>query len=567
LKGNTLFGNQKKLLDTLSGDERRTYYRLLATNFFSVLLELLGLVIIYLVLILVLSPSQFKEVVQSLAFSPDIRFSTFLTGLFVLFVVKTVTALALQKVQLKQLFAITASLSDRVFSQSFTASLDAHKKVKSADRLSDMNTVTNSLPCLVIIPAVSALSEMVFVTLTVFILFTLKPLLVVILILALLPQTLLLIYWGRKKLSNTGELINKQLATQNELVSSSVFGFAEVNLFNLSGQYKSELNRVRGVIYENRSKVQLYSSIAPQRLMELLTVVALCAIAVYVYKFNHSQGLFNTLALFAAAAFRLLPSLNRIVTGTNTLNSFSAILDLIPSLDTKINHEVTHDIEIFKSLTINELTFGFKNEDALFKNLHLQINKGDFVGLYGESGAGKTTLINIILGFYALPNQAIKVNNYDMHHVTRSWQDKLGYVKQDSYVVSRSIKKNVAFGDTEVDENRVKDLLKKVKLWDWVESLPNQMETNIGENGALISGGQKQRIALARALYRNVEFLVCDEITNSLDEENSIGIWKLLGEINSTGTTILLVSHDKQAFNYTQKVYELAGGLLINHTD
>ncbi|GEM_PF-6153173 len=567
MKGNTLFGNQRKLLHTLSGDERKTYYRLLTTNFFSVLLEIVGLVIIYLVLILVLSPSQFQEVIQSLAFSPDIRFSAFLICLFVLFVVKTVTALALQKVQLKQLFTISASLSDRVFNQSFTASLDAHKKVHSADRLSDMNTVTNSLPYLVILPAVSALSEMVFVILTVMILLTLKPLLVLMLILALLPQTLLLIYWGRKKLSHTGELINKQLATQNELVSSSVFGFAEVNLFNLSAHYKSELNRVRGVVYENRSKVQLYSSIAPQRLMELLTVVALCAIAVYVYKFNHSKGLFNTLALFAAAAFRMLPSLNRIVTGTNTLNSFSAILDLIPSIDTKNESKASHDIGSFKSLNINRLNFGFKNESPLFEKLNLTLVKGDFVGLYGESGAGKTTLINIILGFYELPNQDIKVNEMDMHQVTRSWQDKLGYVKQDSYVVSGSIKKNVAFGDLDIDENRVEALLKKVKLWEWIESLPDKVETNIGENGALISGGQKQRIAIARALYRNVEVLVCDEITNSLDEENSIGIWNLLSEINSTGTTIFLVSHDKKAFKYTQKVYELSGGLLINHTD
>ena len=203
----------------------------------------------------------------------------------------------------------------------------------------------------------------------------------------------------------------------------------------------------------------------------------------------------------------------------------------------------------------------------MFEKLNLTLVKGDFVGLYGESGAGKTTLINIILGFYELPNQDIKVNEMDMHQVTRSWQDKLGYVKQDSYVVSGSIKKNVAFGDLDIDENRVEALLKKVKLWEWIESLPDKVETNIGENGALISGGQKQRIAIARALYRNVEVLVCDEITNSLDEENSIGIWNLLSEINSTGTTIFLVSHDKKAFKYTQKVYELSGGLLINHTD
>jgi ATP-binding cassette, subfamily B, bacterial PglK len=563
LKLNTLFNNQKKLVDTLSGDERRSYYYLLFTSFLSVLLELFGLAIIYLVLVLVLSPSQFLEVIESLTFGRDIRFSVFLTVLLVLFLSKTIAALMLQKKQLNQLFSISASLSDRVFNQSFTSSLEVHSQVRSSERLTDMNTVTNSLPYLVIIPAISALSEIVFVLLTVILLLIIKPLLVFILILALLPQTLLLLYWGRKKLSNTGDEINKQLAAQNQLVSSSVFGFAEINLFNLSNQYKNELSKVRGIIYDNRTKVQLYGSIAPQRVMELLTVIALSIIAAYVYKFNHVDGLMNTLALFAAAAFRMLPSLNRIVTGTNTLNSFESILDLVPApFSNKPSIDATHYFENFKSLKIKELKFNFSEKEPLFTGIDLSIDKGDFIGIYGASGVGKTTLINIILGFYELPNQQILVNGLPMHEVKRSWQDKLGYVKQDTFLMSDTIKNNIAFGSDVVDNERVISLLKQVKLWEWVKSLPKDVETSIGENGTLISGGQKQRLAIARALYRDAEVLICDEITTALDDSNKQGIWDLLTSLHIDGTTIVLISHDLSAFKLTDRAYELLKGWL-----
>ncbi len=560
----SLFGSQKKLVRTLNKSERAVYSRLLGVSLLSVFLEFIGLAVIYVLLVIVFEPGLFVKTVDDvLGIAPRIRNA--LLTLFGFFVLKTFASLWIYKFQLKLIYNISASFSDRVFNQSFNVNLNSHKKVLASERLMEVNTVTNSLPYLVLIPAISALTEMAFVTISFIVLLFIKPLLVLALVSTLLPQSLALFYFSKKKLKKTGDIINKRLAEQNELVSQSVMGYSEINLFNLGNKYREQLNEVRDTVYTQRINVQLFSSAAPQRLMELLTVLALCIMAIYFYGFNQTAGFYSTLALFAAAAFRLLPSFNRVIMGANTLSSFTAILDLIPpdESDAKSN-EVKDEIQRFKSLEIKSLNFNFDSDAPLFDNLDLTVNKGDFIGLYGPSGAGKTTLINLILGFYELPNQHIRVNDLPISEVKRSWQNKLGYIKQDAFVTALSVKQNVAFGLDDIDNEKVVDLLKKVKLWDWVQELPKGVETSIGDQGSLISGGQKQRLAIARALYRKADVLICDEITTSLDEENKQGIIKLIEELNKAGTTIVMISHDTSSFKNATCVYELKdGGLTL----
>ncbi|MFT7592156.1 MAG: ABC-type multidrug transport system fused ATPase/permease subunit, partial [bacterium] len=492
------------------------------------------------------------------------RFRIALASLVVFFALKTIASLFAYRLQLKLVYAISSSLSDRVFNQSFNVNLNTHKKILTSDRLMEVNTVTNSLPYLVLLPAISALTEMAFVCVSFSVLLVIKPVLVLALVIALLPQSLVLFYISRKKLKDSGQIINERLAEQNELVSQSVLGYSEINLYNLGNQYRRQLSDVRETVYSNRLKVQMFSTAAPQRLMELLTVLALCIMAIYFYGFNQTAGFYSTLALFAAAAFRLLPSLNRVVMGANTLSSFVAILDLIPKAGrNEVSDELKHEIDTFNSLEIKSLNFGFESEGVLFKDLSLSVNKGDFIGIYGPSGAGKTTLVNLILGFYELPKQHIQINKLPIARVKRSWQNKLGYIKQDAFVTSLSIEQNIAFGSDVVDEEKVIELLKQVKLWDWVLELPKGVETSIGDQGNLISGGQKQRLAIARALYRDAEVLICDEITTALDDENRKGIINLIEELNNIGTTIIMISHDLSAFEKATKRYGLKDGKLF----
>lgn len=560
----TLFGNQRKLVQTLIDSERSIYFKLLGVSLLSVVLEFLGLAIIYALLIIIFDPNLLLEQL-ALIVGTRFQFKYVLLCLVVLFALKTVSALLVYRWQLKYIYHISSSLSDRVFNQSFNVSLNIHKKILASDRLMEVNTITNSFPYLVLLPAISALSEMIFVVICVCALLVIKPFLVLALVIALLPQALVLFYVGRKKLKKTGDIINQGLAQQNDLVSQSMLGFSEINLYNLGQQYRQDLNKVRTEVYSHRLKVQLFSSAAPHRMMELLTVLALCIMAVYFYGFNQTSSFYSTLALFAAAAFRLLPSMNRVVMGANTLTSFAPMLDLIPAPASSSFDEATRNIETFKSMEIKDLRFNFDDDVSLFNGLNLKVSKGEFIGLFGESGTGKTTLINLIIGFYELPDQHISVNDYPMSKVKKSWQTKLGYVKQDAFVTANSIAENIAFGSKDIDFDKIKRLLIQVKLWDWVSSLPNGVHTTIGDQGARISGGQKQRLAIARALYREAEVIICDEITTSLDEENKLGIITLIEELNKNGQTIIMVSHDLSVFKHASSVYELKNGTLHQH--
>jgi ABC-type bacteriocin/lantibiotic exporter with double-glycine peptidase domain len=227
------------------------------------------------------------------------------------------------------------------------------------------------------------------------------------------------------------------------------------------------------------------------------------------------------------------------------LNTFANILDFLPSGNIVELVKDKNELGSFDSLKINELSFSFDDSKPVIDQVDFSLNRQEFIGISGESGTGKTTLINILMGFYFVPDEAVKINNYPLQHVLQQWQSKIGLVKQDPFMLSGSIEDNITFG-LEKEEERLKQVIEQTQLADWVKSLEDGLETNVGELGTMVSGGQRQRIALARCLYRDSEVLIFDEATNALDAENKSAILDLINDLNVNGKTVLMVSHDEE---------------------
>lgn len=332
-------------------------------------------------------------------------------------------------------------------------------------------------------------------------------------------------------------------------------------------------------IYTNNNKIlnlceikQNFTDSLPKLWLEWLVVIAFTLVIFTLISLGRDiQYILPIMGLFAAAAFRTMPSLTRI------MNCIQKIIYNKPALETiyfEFNKNNKNDFDkktntkilsFTKSIELKNIRFKYQqSEDFFLKDICLKINKGDTIGIIGESGKGKTTLINIILGLIKPTEGEIEVDQKSILTNVESWQKKIGYVSQDVFLTDDSIKKNIAFGipEDQIDKNKINFSLKNSKLEDFIGSLENGIETKIGEFGDRISGGQRQRIAIARAFYNNPDVLILDEFTNSLDNFTEE---KIISELSSfkRKKTLIMIAHRLSTLKNCDKIYKLENGKLI----
>ena len=296
-----------------------------------------------------------------------------------------------------------------------------------------------------------------------------------------------------------------------------------------------------------------FYSILPRIILEVVLIFVLFIIVLINLDISNPQNLISTLALFAAAAFRLFPSVSRILLALQSIKSSQASTDFVSN---QIKNSIIDRLLINKNNFINlkfkQVNFNFKDK-KIFTNAEFEINKNDKIFLSGPSGSGKTTLINLILGFLK-PNEGQIIFNNNTNDPNNIYL-RASYVPQNIYLLDETIKKNITFFDDETNDNvRIQNLIELCMLKDFVKDLEKGIETNIGENAVLISGGQKQRIGIARALYKNNDIIVLDEATNAIDSETEK---KILENIFKLDKTIIFISHKSNLKNLFQKKYKI----------
>ena len=311
----------------------------------------------------------------------------------------------------------------------------------------------------------------------------------------------------------------------------------------------------------------------PKIWFEWLAVLALISVVFYLSKnVNNNSEIIPILGVFALAAYRLIPSIIRIgnylqdikfclpAVGPYMKNSLNVNLNDTPLLEKEKNFKLVFENKI----SIKNLTYKFpETKKNILTDLDLEIKKGQCIGIHGESGAGKTTLINLILGLLKPTSGKISIDNFDITNNAKNWQSLISYIPQNVFITDDKIINNVALGETpeQINLKKINFSMKTSRIYDFVSSLPKGANTNCGELGEKLSGGQRQRIGIARALYRNSEVLIFDEFTNFLDKKNEIKIIKEISEMRDK--TRILVSHSETALSMCSIVYELQNGKLI----
>ena len=304
----------------------------------------------------------------------------------------------------------------------------------------------------------------------------------------------------------------------------------------------------------------------PRLWLEWLVVIGfILLILLMVFQGEELLYIVPLLGLFAAAAFRLMPSLARIMNSVQGIFYNRPAVDSIykefnqESFQNNINEISSTKISLTKEIDLKNINFRYSDSNPfILRDINLNIKKGTTIGLIGESGIGKTTLINIILGLIQPTKGSIHVDGISISENIKSWQSQIGYVPQNIYLADDTIKKNIAFAlpEEKIDNNLVKKAVMNAKLDDLINSLNNGLDTNVGEFGDKISGGQRQRIAIARALYTDPKVLILDECTNSLDVKTEK---QILNEVNSFKgkKTIIMITHRLLTLENCDHIYKI----------
>lgn len=279
------------------------------------------------------------------------------------------------------------------------------------------------------------------------------------------------------------------------------------------------------------------------------------------------------LGVFAVAAVRLMPSINRVVNRMNSLSYETAAVDIVHGELEAIRRVVGQQrpstggdsLSAIEEIRVDDLSYRYPEaENWAVEGIDLTIREGEDIGIVGPSGAGKTTLVNLILGLLEPSRGAVLVNGTDIRDALTAWQGQIGYIPQETYLTDQSFRENVGFAlpSEKIDDDQVWRALEAAQLADFVRRQEQGLDTQVGDEGVRISGGQRQRVAIARALYHEPEVLVLDEATSSLDPRTesrlSSAIHALAGR-----TTLITVTHRLNTVRESDRLYMIAGGRVV----
>tara|TARA_Y100001970_G_C14256359_1_gene875754 strand:+ start:486 stop:2132 length:1647 start_codon:yes stop_codon:yes gene_type:complete len=487
-----------------------------------------------------------------------------LTTLFLVFFLKNIFLLFLVWYQQSFSILLTNSLSNKLINKYLKTDYSFHLKHNSSELMRNINTEIGNFNKSIIIPLLYVLMDMlIFIGIIVMIL-SVENKISILIILFVSTLFFSYLYFSKKILNDLGL---KRLKLDHEVIRYSQEAFQGIKLIKIFGKeiefiknYLNSLNKRLKVL-----KIQSIIQAIPRHFTELTAVTAFILIVFFLLKnADDFNSIVPQLSLYVVAAFRMIPCINRLTFNNQTLRYGKATLDKLYNEFSNVkeyndNNEVTKKITFNKEIKLENVSFSYRpNSKLILDNIDFEIKKGEIIGIIGKTGEGKTTFVDVMLGLLTPNKGKITVDDLDVTDKQTSWRDQIGYVSQLSFLMDATVRQNIIFSfDTKnFSEVNFENSIKYSRVSDFIENLPNKLDTNIGEKGVRLSGGQQQRIAIARALYKNPKVIILDEATSALDldtEESIINdIVKLKGD-----KTIIIISHRESTLKHCDHKYEI----------
>ena len=529
------------------------------------ILELLSIGIIYPVISLALGDLNLVSSISALSVD---YLNTFPRAELLFFVLSILITIFLVKNTFMIIFIIykskfnedfTSNLKNKLYDGYLKQEYTNFIKLSSSDIIRNINSEAN-VTTRVLDSFLGIFSELIVLSGIIIFLLFMAPLPTLIIISLSALFVLIYMFSFKKKFYLLGR---ERFKLDSEIISETQQGlgnFKEINIYNI---YQLFLDKFSVAVVKMNKNLRITNVISKSAriILEQYGIFVIVILSYFVFtSLEYKESAVPLLGSYCYAFFKLLPSMNKLVTSfqeiTNGKVTITYLTEEFRRLDLNKKKILNNKMLTFeKSLNINNIDFEF-NDKIIFKNVSLEIGLNEKIGLMGLSGSGKSSLLNLIMGFLTPTKGNIEIDKLDIKDRFGSLRKKIGYVSQSIYLMNDSLKNNITLRqeNKDVDEAKLDEAIKVSGLGDFIKKLKEGLDTVINENANNMSGGEKQRIVIARALYYAKEILLFDEFTSSLDAKTEN---EILEQINKIKKTIIIVSHKISTLKYCDKVYTI----------
>ncbi len=475
--------------------------------------------------------------------------------LLILFLAKNILGIIINNKQAKLAHQLAGKLSERMFGHYYSHHFQQLKQEETAKLITRIMYVPTAFASGILLPYGILMSELLLMGIIIIGLALFKPFLFLLIAFSLGPVMYIIYRLLKNRMHKMGVERNEASTHAYDKLSEAFAGWQEAALLGKEKFFFNNYYKNQEKVNKNDAALFTYSTI-PHRVIEVAALSGLVLIIVssMIAGFGTNRLLYH-LGLFTAAAFRLIPSINRISSSLLKLKNYQYTVDeLLPyhHIDKNIDSAVSQ----FENIELQNISFAYNNSNTeVIKNFNIKLCKGDIIGITGPSGCGKSTLLQLIAGIYKPTKGAILYNNKE--NTNGLLYHTVAIAKQDTFVYNGSLMENITLSHqpNDAEMQRAVKLIELLKLQDLSTELSNRTNMKAGEMGNRLSGGQKQRLSIARALYNKPQILLLDEATNALDKETEKDILNYLKELNKTEQlTMILVSHHSEVLGIAGKV-------------
>jgi ABC-type multidrug transport system fused ATPase/permease subunit len=448
-----------------------------------------------------------------------------------------------------------------------------HLKTNSSVLIRNLTTEINSFCQYVLMPILNLTSEVLVVIALLSLLAFVEPVATLCLGGCLLCIALTFYRFTNSKVALWGEL--RQVADEEKIkYLQQGFGGIKQILLSQNLDYFLQLFQRPNISSGLMTKKEYIFQYLPKQFIEILAISGLVGVClVMVLQERSGLEVMAMLSLLATAGFRLIPSFSRILRNLQSIRFGWASVDVLNEELGNVENKNFQSLGVNNgnhlnfncNFTLKNVSFCYdQNKKEILREVNLEVIKGECIGIVGESGAGKSTLSNLLLGLVSTTSGVLEVDGCRIQSENiQSWQQIIGYVPQEIYLLDDTIERNIAFGinDAVIEKSRVGEVVKKAGIQKYISSLDEGLNSKIGERGVLLSGGQRQRIGIARALYQNPQVLILDEATSALDAKTEEGILEEL-QLMKGNVTMIIIAHRSSTLQFCDRIYKIEDGCL-----
>lgn len=537
--------------------------------FIGMFLEIFGLGIIIPALSILIDPELIDKTpvlrtfrIQFSGFSDLFFLIFFLAGIVFVYFLKSLFLVLITHKQNRFLSNITSFISNKLFESYLNQPYNFHLKRNASELIKNIQVEIYYLHTY-LLSLITIFIEGGFVIAIISTLIYIEPFGAISIGIFYGFLSLLFLQFTKRKLKLWGDLRQNLDSEVSKIALESFGGIKDIIILGKSNFFIDRFSNINYLKARISSNQATFSQI-PRFYLELISIVGLVSfIILMINQGKNINEIITVMGVFVAATFRMIPSLNRIIAAAQSLKfSQPSVITVYNEINILgfLNNEkyILEEFEFNSKIEFKNVSFGFNKNQNIIKDIDLKINKGETIGIIGESGSGKSTFVDLLIGLHKPTSGSILIDNKSEIQLKQSWRNNIGYVSQSIYLMDDSILNNIALGVSEnmIDRVRINQLIKDVQLEKFVANLKLGIETKVGERGVQLSGGQRQRIGLARALYNNPEILILDEATSALDTDTEIEVMTSINNLKGK-KTIVIIAHRKSTLEKCDFIYEI----------